>query len=365
MLRSLLPALAVVALAACDGNSTHSEDRFVANRAIVRVQKDESGEVLKLDAPVTALQVVSALDASRGFTAVVGGDLDDDPGEEMSPMLALYLPGALAPRAYPVGLLDETSAMAPPPEDGTSTYGVVAAAGNGGKTGYFATTGGSVEVVSVDPASGQRPGHLRARLGLELREVRMEPPFGFGSNASGDGTVDGLLVQVLASDADLSFSGAFTGVAQRELLGGVFGGMGGSYDWTLLVGPRDGTASGLGSLDLHLARIPAAGETIRFSPVAPRELRARAGTPADTVSGAILEVFDTSSRRYLSTAGQLHVESATPDAARGTLTLTLTELDASGRLGTRTVTATGRVGLSRTSLGARFTRAARALLRTR
>lgn len=368
LLRSL-PALAVLALAACDGDSTHSEDTFVANRALARIQRDETREELKLDVPVLAMQVVSVLDPARATTVVVGGTFDDLDDTRASPMLELYIPGALKPGSYPIGVLDPASYELPSADE-TSVFGLLAASRSSGATpSLFATTGGSVEVVSVEPATGRLPGHLRARMNLELREFSLdEDVFGFGGGATGRGTVDGLMLQSPASDAEVAFTGAYTGATERDLLSSSFSQYAGSpRDWLFLT--RAGSLEGgIGTLDLHLARVPVAGETLRFSPVFPDVLRS--SPPADSVSAAVLEVFGaTGMQAYLSTSGQLRVESATAEAVRGTLTLTLTETDrATGRRGTRTVTASGRVGFALTSASPFLNRSSAhraALLRSR
>ena len=73
LLRSV-PALAtVLALAACNGDSTRPGDEFVRNRVVARVQKAESNEELKLDAPLMGLHVASVLDPARAFTLLLGG----------------------------------------------------------------------------------------------------------------------------------------------------------------------------------------------------------------------------------------------------------------------------------------------------
>ncbi len=373
MTRSLTALAALLALAACEGSSPRTGDEFVANRVVARVQKSESGEELKLDAPLVALQVTSALDPARALTMVIGGDLFGvDTLRSLPPMLQLLIPGPLAARGYPVGSLDLTKDELPA-LDGTSHVlaSVVAPEPDGDDVDYFTSTGGSVEVVRADAATGRLPGHLRARVDLQLRELYFDRfPAVYGKSATGKGTLDGMMMATLASDADLAFTGAFNGRTPRELLGNVFGGMlGGEREWSFLV-----AESGLpaGDLSLRLARIPATGETLRFSPVTPDRLLG-----PDTASVAMLQLFteldlgaDTvpfRSSLYVSRAGELRVDAATPEAIRGTLTLTLAEYNEAGTPTGRTVSASGRVGLSLQGAPGLFNRApaARSLRATR
>jgi hypothetical protein len=357
MNRSLTALAAVLALAACEGNSPRTGDEFVANRVVARVQKAETGEELKLDAPLMALQVTSALDASRALTLVVGSDLlgIDTLTAELPPMMQMLIPGPLAARTYPVGSLDLTSEMLPL-LDGTShaLASVVAPEPDGDDVDFFSSTGGSVEVVRADAGTGRLPGHMRARVRLDLREFHFDRfPAVYGKQATATGALDGLLFASLASDADVTFSGAFTGRTPRELLGSVFGGlMGGEREWGFLVTSSVSHELAVGELSIRLARVPGVGETLRFSSVAPGALY---GPAADTVSVAVLQVFSgtldgddpSTQSMYISSTGQLRVDAATPDAIRGTLTLTLAEYDfATGKTTGRTVSATGPVGLS-------------------
>ena len=354
MNRSLPVIAAVLALSACEGSSPRAGDEFVANRVVARVQKAESGEELKLDAPLMALQVTSALDADRALTLVIGGDLFGmDTLQSMPPMLQLLIPGPPAARTYPVGSLDLTTDEIPVLDGTTSVLAsVVAPEPDGDDVDYFTSTGGSVQVVRADAATGRMPGHLRARVDLQLRELYFDRlPAVYGKQATGKGALDGMMMATLASDADITFTGAFNGRTPRELLGNVFGGMlGGGREWGFVV-----AESGLpaGHLSLRLARIPAAGETLRFSEVAPDRLY---GPGTDTMSVAMLQLFtgldldsDTMPHRssaYVSRSGELRVDAATPEAIRGTLTLTLAEYDHAGKPTGRAVSASGRVGLS-------------------
>ena len=356
----ILPAAAVLALAACNGDSTRPGDEFVANRVVARVQKAESGEELKLDAELMGLHVASALDASRAFTLLLGGDMLG--GEmEMGPMMELFIPGPLAARSYPVGVLD-INADEPPAVDGLTTAlaMVVAPEDDGDDMDFFSTTGGSVDVVSAAAASGRTPGHVRARVALDLREFYFDrEPITYGKRATGKGSLDGPVMHTLASDAEVAFTGAFTGSTRRDLFDGMFGGSPDGREWSFFVGTggRDPYFDPYGQLSLALSRTPRAGETLRFAAVAPDSLFGPgAGSAPDTsaaflyVSGGATERPDTLSRGgtlYLSTAGEFRVEAATADALRGTLTLTLAEYDLRTRtFGARRVTAAGRVGLS-------------------
>ena len=356
-----LPAVAVLALAACNGDSTRPGDEFVANRVVARVQKAESGEELKLDAELMGMHVASALDPARAFTLLLGGDMRD---EEMpgGPMMELFIPGPLAARSYPVGTLDITDDE-PPTLDGLTTAlaTVMAPEEDGDDLDFFTTTGGKVDVVSATAGSGRTPGHVRARVALELREFYFDrEPASYGKRATGKGSLDGPVMHTLASDAELAFTGAFTGNTQRDLFDGLFGG--GDYgerEWTFFVGSagRDPYLNPYGQLSIRLSRAPSAGQTVRFGPVAPDSLFGRGGgSPADTsaaflyVSGGASERPDTLSMRgamYLATSGELRVEAASSDVIRGTLTLTFAEYDLRTRaFGPRRVTASGRVGLS-------------------
>ncbi len=349
---------ALVALAACDNDSTRSGDEFVANRVVARVQKADSRQELKLDAPLMGIHVYSALDPARAFTMLLGGDPFGE--SEMGPMLQMIVPGVLTARSYQVGSLDITEEEEMSPAEITTTLGIVVAPEpDGDDVDFFTTTGGTVDVVTAELGSPARPGRVQARVALDLREFYFDrEPAGYGKQATGKGSLDGPLMQSVASDAELAFTGAFTGSTLRDLFGGMFGeepGMG--RQWSFNVGtPGRGQREGsFGQLSLRLGRIPATGQTVRFTMVAPDTMWGRTG-PADTASSAELQVFtisempDTSSwgaPTYLSTSGELRVESATPEAIRGTLTLTLTEYDFRTRkLGTRTVTASGRVGLA-------------------
>jgi hypothetical protein len=356
MNRSLTALAAVLALAACEGDSPRPGDEFVANRVVARVQKAE-GEELKLDAPLMALQVTSALDASRALTLVVGGDLlgIDTLTTALPPMMQVLVPGPLAARTYPVGSLDLSSETLPLLDGtGDALASVAAPEPDGDDVDYFSSTGGSVEVVRVDAGMGRLPGHMRARVRLDLREFHFDRfPAVYGKQATATGALDGLLFESLASDADLTFSGAFTGRTPRELLGSMFGGLlGREREWGFLVTSSANQALAAGELSLRLARVPGVGETLRFSSVAPDALY---GPGADTASVAVLHVFSgtldgddpSTQSMYISSAGQLRVDAATPDAIRGTLTLTLAEHDfATGKSTGRTVSATGPVGLS-------------------
>lgn len=354
MNRSLTALAAVLALAACDGNSPRAGDEFVANRVVARVQKSETGEELKLDAPLMALQVTSALDADRALTLVIGGDLlgIDTLSASIPPMMQMLIPGTLAARTYPVGSLDLASETLPV-LDGTShaLASVVAPEPDGDNVDFFSSTGGSVEVLRADAATGRMPGHMRARVRLDLREFHFDRfPAVYGKQATATGALDGMLLASLASDADVTFTGAFTGRTPRELLGNVFGGlMGGPREWGFLVTASGSNPLAAGDLSIRLARIPGAGETLRFSAVAPDALY---GPAADTVNVAVLQVFtgdafSPTQSMYVSSAGQLRVDAATSEAIRGTLTLTLAEYDfATGKTTGRTVSATGPVGLS-------------------
>lgn len=337
-----LPVLALTALAACNGESTSSDDRFVPNRVVFRVEQDGSREELKVDAPLFALHAVSALDPARATTLALGGDPMEFDGA--SPMLQLVLPGTLAARSYAVGAPDAATA-------GRETAsGVVVVPGRDtDAVNLFSSTGGTVEVVSADLGSGSVPGHLRARVAMDLTgfELRDEKPGGT-IRATGRGMLDGPVLRALASDAEISFTGAFTGAVRRDLLSGVADRLfGATNDWFFLVGSQ---GEEMGALDIHLARIPAAGETIRFAAIPPDVLRGSAGTAADSVNSALLAVFtaaDVVRPSYLSTAGQLRVESASSEVVRGTLALTLTEFDPrTGQLGSRTVAASGRVAFA-------------------
>ena len=372
-LRSFTTLAALAALAACNSDSTRSGDEFVANRVVARVQKADSRQELKLDAPLMGIHVYSALDPARAFTMLLGGDPFGE--SEMGPMLQMIVPGALTARGYPVGSLDITAEEEMSPAEITTTLGmVVAPEPDGDDMDFFTTTGGTVDVVTADLGSATRPGRVQARVALDLREFYFDrEPAGYGKQATGKGSLDGPLVQSVASDAEVAFTGAFTGSTLRDLMGGMFGEEPGlepgvRRQWSFTVGtpgraPREGS---FGHLSLRLGRIPAAGQTVRFTTVQPDTTWRRTG-PADTASSAELQVFtmretpDTlswGSPVYLSTSGELRVESATAQAIRGTLTLTLTEYDfRTGKLGTRTVTASGRVGLSLTEAPPFFNRA--------
>jgi hypothetical protein len=368
------PALAaLVALAACNSDSTRSGDEFVPNRVVARVQKADSRQELKLDAPLMGIHVYSALDPERAFTMLLGGDPFGE--SEMGPMLQMIVPGALTARGYPVGSLDITRDEGMSPAEITTTLGfVVAPEPDGDDMDFFTTTGGTVDVVTAELGSATRPGRVRARVALDLREFYFDrEPAGYGKQATGKGSLDGPLMQTVASDAEVAFTGAFTGSTLRDLMGGMYGEEPGLQPgvrrhWSFNVGtpgsaPREGS---FGHLSLRLGRIPAAGQTVRFTMVEPDTNWVRTG-PADTVSSAELQVFTISDTpdtlswgppTYLSTAGELRVESATAQAIRGTLTLTLTEFDFRTRkLGTRRVTATGRLGLSLTEAPPFFSRA--------
>lgn len=367
----ILPTAAVMALAACNGDSTRPGDEFVANRVVARVQKAESGEELKLDAELMGVHVASALDAGRAFTLLMGGDMFREE-MAMGPMMELFIPGPLAARSYPVGVLDIT-AEEPPALDGLTTAlaTVVAPEKDGDDMDFFSTTGGKVDVVSAEAASGKAPGHVRARVALELREFYFDrEPITYGKRATGKGSLDGPVLHTLASDAEIAFTGAFTGSTRRDLFDGIFGGSPDGREWTFFVssGGRDPYFDPHGQLSLNLSRTPRAGETLRFAAVSPDSLYRRGGgSAADTsaaflyVSGGATERPDTLSQRgtlYLSDAGELRVEAATADALRGTLTLTLVEYDIRTRtFGTRRVTATGRVGLSMSKEPVMFGRA--------
>ena len=353
------PAVAaLLALAACNGDSTRAGDEFVANRVVARVQKSGSRQELKLDAPLMALHVYSALDPARGFTMLLGGDPYGE--AEMGPMLQMIVPGALTARSYPVGSLDITAEEEMPPSEITTTLGVVVAQEpDGDDVDFFTTTGGTLDVVTAELGSAARPGRVQARVALDLREFYFDrDPAGYGKQATGKGSLDGPMMQAAASDAELTFAGAFTGSTRRDLFGGMFGeepGMERSWSFTVGTPGRNPREGSFGHLSLRLGRIPATGQTVRFRMVEPDTSWLRTG-PADTASSAELQVFSFSETRdtlswgpptYLSTTGELRVESATAEAIRGTLTLTLTEYDFRTRkLGTRTVTAAGRVGLA-------------------
>lgn len=356
--RSLPTLAALLALAACNGDSTRSGDEFVANRVVARVQKADSRQELKVDAPLMGLHVASALDPSRAFTMLLGGDPFGE--AEMGPMLQMIVPGPLAARSYPVGKLDITEEEETSPDQLTTVLAmVVAPEPDGDDVDFFTTTGGTVDVVTAEAGSSNRPGRVQARVALDLREFYFDrEPAGYGKAATGKGSLDGPLMHSVASDAELSFAGAFTGSTSRDLFGGMFGeepGM--ERHWSFTVGtparaPREG---GFGHLSIRLGRIPGPGQWLRFTMVEPDTMYGRTG-PADTTSSAVLQVFSMRETpdtlawgppTYLSTAGELRVESATAEAIRGTLTLTLTEYDFRTRkLGTRTVTASGRVGLA-------------------
>ena len=356
--RSLPTLAALLALAACNNDSTRSGDEFVANRVVARVQKADSRQELKLDAPLMGLHVYSALDPARAFTMLLGGDPFE--GTEMGPMLQMIVPGRLTARSYPVGSLDITAEEEMSPTEITTTLGfVVAPEPDGDDVDFFTTRGGTLDVVTAELGSATRPGRVQARVALDLREFYFDrEPAGYGKEATGKGALDGPLMQSVASDAEVAFTGAFTGSTLRDLFGGMFREEPGSgRQWSFAVGtpgraPREGS---FGHLSLRLGRIPAAGQTIRFTMVEPDTTFRRTG-PADTASSAELQVFTISETRdtlawgppvYLSTSGELRAESATAEAIRGTLTLTLTEYDFRTRkLGTRTVTASGRVGLA-------------------
>lgn len=383
MNRSLPAIAALLALAACDGNdSPRPGDEFVANRVVARVQKSESGQELKLDAPLMALHVTSALDASRAFSLVIGGDLmaADTFSGSMPPMLQMLIPGALTARTYPVGSLDLTTDDVPSLEgSSTALASVVAPEPDGDDVDFFTSTGGRVDVVKAELTDGPIPGRLRARVNLDLREFYFDRfPAGYGKQATGKGALDGPVMSTLASDADITFTGAFSGRTPRELLANLFGGMmGGEREWGFLVaGPGSTPMDAMGEFSIRLARIPAAGETLRFPAIAPEAIY---GPRADTASVAVLRVFtavptepDTLAPRrslfFVSSAGQLRVDAATPQAIRGTLTLTLAEYDMATRKATgRTVTAAGPVGLGLVDAPMLFNRApaARSLRATR
>jgi hypothetical protein len=371
--RSTPTLAALVVLAACNSDSTRSGDEFVANRVVARVQKADSRQELKLDAPLMGIHVYSALDPSRAFTMLLGADPFGE--SEMGPMLQLIVPGVLTARGYPVGSLDITAEEEMSPAEITTTLGIVVAPEpDGDDMDFFTTTGGTVDVVTADLGSVTRPGRVQARVALDLREFYFDrEPAGYGKQATGKGSLDGPLMQSVASDAEVAFTGAFTGSTRRDLMGGMFGEEPGlepgvRRHWSFTVStpgsaPRGGS---FGYLSLRLGRIPATGQTVRFTMVQPDTTWGRPG-PADTASSAELQVIgpgdtpDTLSwdpPTYLSTSGELRVESATAQAIRGTLTLTLTEYDfRTGRLGTRTVTASGRVGLSLTDAPPFFSRA--------
>lgn len=349
---------ALVALAACDNDSTRSGDEFVANRVVARVQKADSRQELKLDAPLMGIHVYSALDPARAFTMLLGGDPFGE--SEMGPMLQMIVPGVLTARSYQVGSLDITADEEMSPAEITTTLGIVVAPEpDGDDVDFFTTTGGSLDVVTAELGSTARPGRVQARVALDLREFYFDrEPAGYGKQATGKGSLDGPLMQSVASDAELAFTGAFTGSTLRDLFGGMFGeepGM--ARHWSFNVGtPGRGQREGsFGQLSLRLGRIPATGQTVRFTMVVPDTMWGRTG-PADTASSAELQVYTMSETpdtlswgapTYLSTSGELRVQSATAEAIRGTLTLTLTEYDfRTRRLGTRTVTASGRVGLA-------------------
>lgn len=369
-----LPTLAtLVALAACNNDSTRSGDEFVANRVVARVQKADSRQELKLDAPLMGLHVYSALDAARAFTVLLGGDPFQE--SEMGPMLQMIVPGPLTARSYPVGSLDITAHDEMSPAEITTTLGIVVAPEpDGDDMDFFTTTGGTVNVVTAELGSTKRPGRVQARMALDLREFYFDrEPASYGKQATGKGALDGPLMQSVASDAEIAFTGAFTGSTVRDLLGGMFGEEPGREPgvrrrWSFMVGtpgraPREGS---FGHLSLRLGRIPATGQTVRFRLVEPDTMFGRTG-PADTASSAALQVFTMSHTRetpsagaplYLSTSGELRVESATAEAIRGTLTLTFTEYDFRTRkLGTGTVTASGRVGLGLMEAPPLFSRA--------
>jgi len=356
--RPLSTLAALLALAACDNDSTRSGDEFVANRVVARVQKSDSRQELKLDAPLMGLHVISALDPARAFTMLLGGDPFGE--AEMGPMLQMIVPGPLAARRYPVGTLDITAEEEISPDQLTTALAVVAAPEpDGDDMDFFTTTGGTVDVVTAEAGSSSRPGRVQARVALDLREFYFDrEPAGYGKAATGKGSLDGPLMHSLASDAEIAFTGAFTGSTSRSLLGAMFGeepGM--ERQWGFEVGTpgRSRGEGSFGRLAIRLGRIPGAGQTVRFTMVAPDTMFTRTG-PADTASSAELMVFSMNETRdtlswgapvFLSTSGELRVESATAEAIRGTLTLTLTEYDYRTRgLGTRTVTASGRVGLA-------------------
>jgi hypothetical protein len=354
-----LPAIAaLLALAACDGNdSPRPGDEFVANRVVARVQKSESAKELKLDAPLMALHVTSVLDARRALTLVIGGDMmaADTFSASMPQMLEMLIPGPLTARTYPVGTLDLAN-DAPPVLEGSNTAlaSVAAPEPDGDDVDYFTSTGGSVEVVKAELTDGPIPGRLRARVSLDLREFYFDRfPTSYGKQATGKGALDGPIMSTLASDGDITFTGAFSGRTSRELLPSIFGMTRGEREWGfLLAGPGSTPLDPMGELTIRLARIPAAGETLRFAAIDPDAIY----RGPDTASVAMLHVFSEMGRDslapgrsmfFISSAGQLRVEAATREAIRGTLTLTLAEYDYETRRATgRTVTATGPVGLA-------------------
>lgn len=341
-LARLVPFLAVAAFAACGnggGTTDPGEEAFVAGRVVARV--DKGGGDLRLDEPVQALHMASAIDPTRAVTWIVGGQ----PAGLSAPMLQLLIPGALTPRAYPAGFFDflDDGSVDDPSALPSAMGLLLAAAPGGANPAFFTSDGGSVQVVSADGGPGA-PGRLQARLDLRMREVRLDRE-AYGGQATARGTVDGPLVHALASDARLSLAGAVSGTTRGEFpLDALNGTTGHGRTWTFWM-------DGAGWVELHLGRIPAAGETLALQPLR------RSGldyAPADS-SGLVLIIPDDSAPadslgfrafRYVSTAGELRVQSADAWAVRGTLTATLREHNpVTGAIGGRTVTATGPVGV--------------------
>jgi hypothetical protein len=342
--RAFLLPLAVLAGACSEGGGPSEpavEEAFATGRVVARVQRDAGGE-LRLDEPVQALHMASVLDPARAVTWVLGSGRSG--GAFDAPMLQLIIPGALSPRAYPAGFFDLVNGDGvDDPSALPQTLGLVQAGGaGGGAAGFFTTAGGTVQVVGADGTPGA-PGRLRARLDLRVREVRPDRS-GYGGQGTARGTLDGPLVFALASDARLSLAGAVSGSTRGEFpLDALDGVTAHGRTWTFWVGDQ-------GWVELHLGRIPAAGETLPLQLLRRQQVR----FDPDDASGAVLIIPDPAAPadqgfrafQYVSTAGELRVESADAWAVRGTLTATLQEYDPStGRLGARTVTATGPVGL--------------------
>jgi hypothetical protein len=357
MYRSLLsvpPLLMLATLAACDRDPNGSGGEFKANRVVARVQKEGEAQQLKLDVPLQGMQVTSVLSASRAFTLLIGGDPEAMEPDQAEPMMQLLVNGPLAVRGYPVLSVDFEAENPLPPGGEPAALGLVAAREpDGDDTDLFVTTGGALDVVEVRAPEASPLGRVRARVDLKLRELSMTTGT-LGKPATGKGTLDGPVLQLPGSDAELSFTGAFAGSTVPDLLRSAFDFEPGAWSFSA----QGGTT--MADFYLRLARIPRAGETVALRFVAPDTLRGTLGS--DTASSALLGVYgrelQTSGGVFLSTSGELRVESADASSVRGTLTVTLTEYDfATEKLGTRTVTATGRVGLVTQAASPFFSRA--------